>query len=148
MALIDKVIRKGGTGKRIVTGPGELVGPKAGTAAVFSSVTRIQGPVDFYEITDGSGTGIGNYTVTVRPFNENGFKGSLSGIGEIAIVKQTNGVTVPTTAPTLLGKRRPTNSGSSVAFGPYTMGTNDRLFVAVERNAVSTIRYQIEVDKA
>ena len=148
MAVIDKVNRRGGSGKRILTGPGELVGPKRGTAAVFDSVTRIGGPVDFYEITDGSGTGVGNYTVTIRPFSENGFAGTLNGVGAIALVKQTNGVTTPTAAATLLGKKRPANSKAAVALGPFTMGTNDRLFVAIERNAVSTLKYQIEVDKS
>jgi len=148
MAVIDKVNRRGSSGKRVLTGPGELVGPKPATAAVFNSVTRINGPVDFYEITDGSGTGIGNYTVTIRPFSENGFAGTLNGVGDVALIKQTNGVTTPTAAATLLGKKRPRNSKASVALGPFTMGTNDRLFVAIERNAVSTLKYQIEIDKA
>lgn len=147
MAVIDRVNRKGASGKRVLVGPGELVGPKPATAAVFSSVTRIFGPVDFFEITDGSGTGIGNYTITIRSFSENGFRRSVTGVGEIAVVKQANGVTTPTTAGTLLGKRRLSRSDASLSFGPFTMGTNDRLFVAIERNAVSTLKYQIEVDK-
>jgi hypothetical protein len=148
MAVIDKINRKGANAKRVVTGPGELVGPKANSSAVFSDVTRFRGPVDFYEITDGSGTGVGAYTVTVRPFSENGFSKSLRGIGQIALVKQTNGVTTPTATAAVLSMKEPANSTASVVLGPFTLGTNDRLFVVIERKAVSTIKYQLEVDKA
>jgi hypothetical protein len=148
MAVIDKINRRGDTAKRVITGPGELVGPNADSRKrAFSSVTRITGSVDFYEITDGSGAGAADYTVTVRPYSENGFSKSLGGIGRVVLVKQADGVNSPTAAASVLAAKKPASGTSSVTLGPFTTTTDDKLFVVVERDDVSTIKYQLEVDK-
>lgn len=149
MTVIDRINRRGPTGKRVLVGPGELVGPNANSAkGGFASVTRFTGPVDLYEITDGSGSGAGDYTVTLRPYSENGFAKSLNGIEAVAVVKQTDGVATPGAAPTLLGLKRVSSRTGAVALGPYTTATGDKLFVVVNRSGVSTIKYQLEIDKA
>lgn len=148
MPVIDRINRIGSSGKRVLTGPGELVGPKANSSRInFSSVTRITGSVDVYEVTDGSGANEGTYTVTVRPVSVNGMRAGLSGIGRIALVRQADGVNTPSAAATVLGLRQPRSSTSLVALGPVSISTNDRLYVVVERNDPSTIKYQLELDR-
>jgi len=47
MAVIDKINRKGIDGKRVITGPAELVGPKSGdTKSDFARLSGIRGSVD------------------------------------------------------------------------------------------------------
>lgn len=148
MAVIDKIIRKGGGGKRVLVGPGELAGPRGdGLKGRFSSVTRITGPVDFYEITDGSGANEGTYTVSVNPFSEGGFRASLGGVGRIALVKQPDGVNTPTATALCLALKRPRDKQTGVTLGPVSISTSDRLFLVVERQDVSTIKYQLELDR-
>lgn len=148
MAVIDRVIRKGGSGKRILVGPGELAGPRGdGLRGRFASVTRITGPVDFYEITDGSGANEGTYTVSIAPFSENGFRASLGGIGRIALVEQPDGVNTPTATALCLALKRPRDKQTGVTLGPVSIATSDRLFLVIERLDVSTIKYQVELDR-
>jgi len=148
MAVIDRINRKGSNGKRVLVGPGELVGPNSNSArASFSTDTGFTGSVDLYEITDGTGTGAGDYTVTIRPFAEFGFRSSIRGVDAIAVVKQVDGAITPTNTATLLGRKRLPTASSSASLGPYTVTTDDRLFVIVDRKDVSTIKYQLEVDK-
>lgn len=148
MAVIDRINRIGSSGKRVITGPGELVGPKANSDRInFSSVTRITGSVDLYEITDGSGANEGTYTVTVRPVSVNGMRASLGGIGRVALVRQADGVNTPGAAASVMGLRQSRNSTSPVTVGPAAIATNDRLYVVVERNDTSTIKYQLELDR-
>lgn len=148
MAVIDRITRRGGSGKRVLVGPVELSGPVGdGLRGRFSSVTRITGPVDFYEITDGSGANEGTYTVSVLPYVENGFRASLGGIGRVALVSQTDGVNAPTTAATLLALKRPRDKQTGVTLGPVSISTADRLFLIVERQDVSTIKYQVDLDR-
>lgn len=149
MAVIDRINRRGPNGKRVLVGPGELVGPNSNSAkSGFASATRFTGPIDQYEITDGSGSGAGDYTVTVKPYSENGFSKSLGGIEAIAVVKQTDGVATPGAGATLLGLKRVKSSTGTVSLGPFTVETGDKLYVIVDRNGVSTIKYQLEIDKA
>lgn len=148
MAVIDRINRKGGAGKRVLVGPGELSGPFGdGLKGRFGSVTRITGPVDFYEITDGSGANEGTYTVSLLPYSENGFRPSLGGVGRVALVVQTDGVSTPTAAATLLALKRPRDKQTGVTLGPVSIATADRLFLIVERQDVSTIKYQVELDR-
>lgn len=146
MAVIDKINRKGIQGKRVLTGPGELVGPKA-TTAVFSAVTRITGAVDFYEITDGSGANEGTYTVTIGPYSENGLTAMMRGVGEIALVKQADGVNTPTAAASVVAKKKATGTNKAVTLGPASIATTDRLFLVVQRPGGSATRYQLSVDQ-
>lgn len=149
MAVIDKINRKGINGKRVITGPAELVGPKSGdTKSDFARLSGIQGSVDQYEITDGAGTNAGSYTVTVRPYSENGFTQSHRAVGDIAVLRQVNGVASPSAAIGCLGRKKPGNGTSAVALGPFTVLDGDRLWVVVERKDQSTLKYQLELDFA
>lgn len=148
MAVIDRINRKGGSGKRVLVGPGELSGPIGdGLKGRYASVTRITGPVDFYEITDGSGANEGSYVVSVKPYSENGFRPSLGGVGRIALVEQPDGVNTPTAAAVCLALKKPRDKQTGVTLGPVSISTNDRLFLVVERQDVSTIKYQVELDR-
>lgn len=149
MAIIDRITFRGSNRKQILVGPAELVGPSSNSAkSGFRQATGFTGPVDLYEITDGSGTAAANYTMTLKPFSENGFTKSIRGVDTIAVVKQVDGVNSPSAAPTLLGKKRVSGSAASTTLGPYGTTTNDRLYVVIDRNDVSTVKYQLEVDKA
>lgn len=147
MAVIDRINRKGGSGKRVLVGPGELSGPIGdGLKGRYASVTRITGPVDFYEITDGSGANEGTYVVSIKPYSENGFRASLGGIGRVALVEQPDGVNSPTATAICLALKKPRDKQTGVTLGPVSIATNDRLFLVVERQDVSTIKYQVELD--
>ena len=147
MAVIDKIIRKGINGKRAITGPGQLVGPKSSdTKSDFSRIGGIQGSVDQYEITTGAGTSAGAYTVTLRPYSENGFTASHRAVGDIAVLRQVGGVATPTAAITCLSRKQPARGTATVALGPFTVLAGDRLWVVVERKDQSTLKYQLEID--
>lgn len=146
MAVIDKVNRKGVTGKRVLTGPTELLGPRLAVPVRFSAVTGITS-ADDYEITDGSGAGAAAYTVVIRPYAESGLTSSQRGVGRVVLVKQTNGVTVPTTQAAVVASGRIKDSKTPLTLGPVTTGTNDRLFLIVERKDASTLKYQVELDR-
>lgn len=146
MAVIDKINRRGISGKRVLIGPGELVGPKA-TNAVFSSVTRITGAVDFYEITDGSGANEGTYTVTVGPYSENGLTAMLRGVGEVALVRQVDGVNTPTATAAVVAKGKVSGTRGTVTLGPAAISTTDRLFLVVQCKDKSAVRYQLTIDQ-
>lgn len=148
MAVIDRINRKGGGGKRVLVGPGELSGPAGdGLKGRYASVTRITGPVDFYEISDGSGTSEGTYTVSIKPYSENGFRASLGGIGRVALILQDDGANTPTAAGTVLALKRPRDKQTGVTLGPFSVETTDRLYLVVERLDISTIKYQVELDR-
>jgi hypothetical protein len=147
MAVISKINRRGINGKQVITGPGQLVGPKSGdTKSDFSRLSGIQGSVDQYEITTGSGTSAGAYTVTLRPFSENGFTASHRAVGDVAVLRQINGVATPTAAINCLGRKRPARGTATVALGPFTVLAGDRLWVVVEHKDHSTLKYQVEID--
>lgn len=146
MAVIDKVNRKGATGKRILTGPAELVGPRVGVPVRFSSITRITNGDD-YEITDGSGTSAATYTVVLRPYAESGLTSSQRGVGRVVLVKQTDGVNTPTAQAAVVASGRVKDSKTPLTVGPVTTTTDDRLFLIVERKDLSTIKYQVEIDR-
>jgi hypothetical protein len=149
MAVIDKINRKGINGKRVITGPAELVGPKSGnTHSDFARLGGIQGSVDQFEITDGAGTNAGAYTVTLRPFSENGFAASHRAVGDIAVLRQINGVATPSAAVSCLGRKKPARGTATVSLGPFTVLNGDRLWVVVEHKDQSTLKYQLEVDFA
>lgn len=147
MAVIDKINRKGIDGKRVITGPAELVGPKSGdTKSDFARLSGIRGSVDQYEITDGAGANAGAYTVTLRPYSENGFTQSHRAVGDIAVLRQIDGVATPAAAISCLGRKKPANGAALVALGPFTVLAGDRLWVVVERKDHSTLKYQLQVD--
>lgn len=149
MAVIDKINRKSDTLKQVLTGPGELIGPVSGDRkSDFSRLSGIRGAVDQYEITDGSGTNAGDYTITVRPYSENGFTASHRAVGDIAVLRQVNGIAAPAGAITCLGRKAPTSGASTVALGPFTVLNGDRMWVVVEHKDYSTLKYQLEVDFA
>ena len=149
MAVIDKINRKGIDGKRVITGPTELVGPKSGdTKSDFSRLSGILGAVDQYEITDGAGTNAGDYTITLRAYSENGFTASHRAVGDVAVLRQINGVAVPSAAVNCLDRKKPSSGVSPVTLGPFTVLDGDRLWVVVEHKDYSTLKYQLEVDFA
>lgn len=146
MAVIDKINRRGTDGKRVIVGPTELRGPKPGdTKSDFSRLSGIYGSADQYEITDGTGTNPGAYTVTVRPYSESGFHASHRAVGNIAVLRQPGGIASPTAAVNCLGRKKPTNSKAVVSLGPFAVADGDRLWVVVERTDYSTLKYQLEV---
>ena len=147
MAVIDRINRRGISGKRVITGPAELIGPKSGdTKSDFSRLSGIRGSVDQYEITDGAGTNAGAYTVTLKPYSENGFTASHRAVGDVAVLRQINGVATPGAAVTCLGRKKPARGSASVTLGPFTVLNGDRLWVVVEHKDYSTLKYQLEVD--
>lgn len=146
MAVIDKVNRKGLTGKRTLTGPAELIGPRLAVPVRFSSITGITS-ADDYEITDGSGANAATYTVTIRPYAESGLTSSQRGVGRVVLVKQTNGVTTPTNQAAVVAAGRIKDTRTPLTIGPVTTGTNDRLFLIVERKDAATLKYQVELDR-
>ncbi len=149
MAVIDKINRKGIDGKRVITGPAELIGPKSGeTKSDFARLSGIQGSVDQYEITDGAGANAGNYTIRLRPFSENGFTQSHRAVGDIAVLRQINGVATPSAAINCLGRKKPANGAATVTLGPFAVLNGDRVWVVVEHKDYSTLKYQLEVDFA
>lgn len=147
MAVIDRVRRWGAQGKRVVTGPAELVGPQAsGTKPKFSSLVGNYGTVDLYEVTDGSGTNAGAYTVTLRPYSENGFTQSHRGISEVLVIRQIGGVATPANTAACISRKKPTNGATALTQGPFTVLDGDRLWVMVERRDATATKYQLEVD--
>jgi hypothetical protein len=146
MTVIDKVNRKGVTGKRVLTGPTELVGPRLAVPVRFSSITGITA-ADDYEITDGSGANAATYTVTVRPYAESGLTSNQRGVGRVALVKQTGGVSDPTVRAAVVASGRVRDTRTPLTIGPVTTTTTDRLFLIVERKDASALKYQLEVDR-
>lgn len=148
MSLIDRVQRWGPQGKGVLVGPSELVGPISDARrGRFASLTRITSPVDLYEITDGQGTNEGGYTITVRPFSANGFRGTIRGVGRIAVVRQPDGASNPGASPTVVDAKAARSQDSLVTIGPVITDTNDRLYVVVERRDSSILKYQIEISR-
>lgn len=149
MAVIDKINRKGIDGKRVITGPAELVGPKSGdTKSDFARLSGIQGSVDQYELTDGAGANAGAYTVTLRPYSENGFTATHRAVGNVAVLRQIDGIATPGAAISCLGRKQPASGTATVTLGPFTVLAGDRLWVVVEHKDYSTLKYQLEVDFA
>ena len=147
MAVIDKINRKGINGKRVITGPVELVGPKSGdTKSDFARLGGILGSVDQYEITDGAGTNAGAYTITVRPYSENGLTASHRSVGDVAVLRQINGIASPGSAVNCLARKKATTGSAAITLGPFTVLNGDRLWVVVERKDQSTLKYQLEID--
>lgn len=147
MAVIDRINRIGSSRKQVLTGPAELVGPRANSERVnFSSVTRITGSVDLYEVTDGSGGNEGTYTVSLRPLAENGFQPLLRGVGAVALVSQVGGVANPAAAASCLARKTVARSTAPVQLGPVSVATGDRFYVVVERKDPSALKYQLVVD--
>lgn len=147
MAVIDKINRIGARGKRVLTGPGELTGPSSNSQVKgFQTATGISGPVDLYEVTDGSGGNEGSYTINIRPLGQNGFTPALRGIGRVALVKQPDGVNTATAQPACVALKKVANSARALTLGPVAIGTSDRFYIVVERRDASVIKYQLEVD--
>ena len=144
MPLNARINREGSNKKVVLTGPGELVGPSSQAKVPFSGLTGITGAADVYEVTDGSGTGAGAYTVTVKPYSILGFRASHRGVGRVALLKQTNG----TGAFSVVGIKAPRDGNTSVVVGPVSCTTTDRLVVIVERKSTSALRYRLELDKS
>lgn len=147
MTIIGKINRTGTTGKRVVTGPGELIGPSSlGKTVGFAEKAGIRGPVDLYEISDGSGANEGTYTVTVAPFSEAKLPAELRGIGKVALFKQTGGVASPTAAVTCVDTAKAASNKQVLTLGPAAIATGDKAWIVVERKGQSEIRYQIALD--
>lgn len=147
MAVVDRINRKGAASKQSLIGPSAVRGPiSSGRRNAFAGVTGITAPVDLYEITDGSGAGEGTYTVRIKPYGERGLRPSISGIGRVAVIRQVNGVTTPSAKPAMIGMKAPRDRSTGFAIGPAVVGTNDKLYVAVELRDQSTLKYQLEVD--
>lgn len=147
MAVNAKINRRGTVGKRVVTGPNQLLGPKSGT--VRSDLRTLGGtlyPVDLYEVTDaGTGTKAASYTINVRAYGEGGDPSSVRSIGDIATFKQVDGVATPTAAISCLERKKAPKGKGTVAMGPYTLAAGDRLWALVSRKDASTVKYQIEL---
>jgi hypothetical protein len=129
----------------VTTGPNALVGPLATRSrSPFSSITRITGTTDFYEVTNPYGLAPGNYTIYVRPVNRNGL--SLDGVGRVAVIKQAGGRDNPNATSALVALKRPNSVDSPLVLGPFTVTTADRLYVALERKGVAEVKYQLQLE--
>lgn len=147
MTVIGKINRTGTTGKRVITGPSELIGPNSLRKTVgFAAKAGITGPVDLYEISDGSGANEGTYTVTVAPFSEAKLPAELRGIGKVALFQQVGGVASPTAAVTCVDTAKATTPKQTLTLGPAAIATGDKAWIVVERKGQSEIRYQIALD--
>ena len=148
MAVTDKLKRWGDRNKSFLVGPVTLVGPITDARRKgFASATRIDGAVDVYEITDGIGATEGAYTITIRPYSERGLTAKHRAVGRVALVRQVNGVGNPGAPSTVVGIRSPRDSRSTVTLGPAFILNQDRVFVVIERQDTSTLRYILEVDR-
>jgi hypothetical protein len=145
MPAVDAIVRRGDRGKRVTSGPNALEGPKAARSrSPFSSITRITGSTDFYEVTNPYGLAPGNYTIYVRPVNRNGL--SLDGVGRVAVVKQAGGRDNPNVTAALVALKRPNSVDSPLVLGPFAVTTADRLFVVLERKGVAEVKYQLQLE--
>ena len=147
MAVNSKINRRGTTGKRVVTGPGQFLGPKSGnTRSDLRTLGGTLFPVDVYEVNDaGAGSQAAAYTVNIRPYAEGAGRASVRSIGDMAIFKQVDGIATPTNAITCLARKKPSTTGGAVSFGPYVLAAGDRLWALVSRKDASTVKYQIEL---
>lgn len=148
MAVIDKIRRSGLTGRSVLTGPAELRPPLSKGARGIGGRFGVTDVFDQYEIgLAGTGAPAGEYSVTLKPVAQNGLPARHRGIGELLVVRQANGVNAPTTALTLVGRRKPRASEASVAISAIDCAAGDRLFVLVALTASSDVRYELEVDQ-
>lgn len=147
MPVIDKINRRGIDGRRVITGPARLgkLRPQGSNSSV-GKVVRITGANDQYEITT-NGTGISAvaYTAVVRPYVENGMRATTSKLGAIALIRQVDGLNTATAGMTCLGLKRHASSTSTTTLGPFTVNSNDRLWLVVEEPGCSTVKYQLEL---
>lgn len=149
MAVIDKINRRGLSGKQVLAGPLELIGPLSNaTMSDFSQLSGYYGQSDQYLISDGAGTNAGAYTVTVGPYSENGLRATLRSVGRISVLRQIGGNADPTAAITCLGASKVTRDNQTITLGPYTALDGDRMWIVVERTDQSTLKYQLALDFA
>jgi hypothetical protein len=105
--------------------------------------------VDEYEIGVGAtGTSAGTYIVSVLPYSQNGLRPILRNVGRVILATRVNGIAAPTTAITVLSTRRPTADSSKVILPSRVASAGDQLWVFVELESESTVRYRLEVDFA
>lgn len=147
MPAIDRINRRGIDGRRVLLGPARLGKPRPqGSSSSVGKAVRITGPNDQYEITtNGAGISAVAYTVVVRPYVENGMRASTSRLGAIALIKQVDGLNASTAAMTCVDLKRHRSTTSTTTLGPYTVNSNDRLWLVVEEPGCSTVKYQLEL---
>lgn len=147
MAVNARINRTGTSGKRVVTGPGQLLGPKSGSNR--SDLRTLGGtlfPVDVYEVNDaGTGTKTAAYTVRIKPIAAAAGVARVQSIGDMAVFRQIDGVASPSATISCLARKKPSTTGGAVTFGPYTLAAGDRFWVLVSRKDASTVKYEIEL---
>ena len=155
MAVLDTIIRRGPKDKQVVLGPDLLFGPTSDRRKrVGCDVDRITGDVDFYEINSSfcgvpgaGGTPPGNYTWTISPFTERGFKRPLKAIRVVAVIKLTE-MPDGTQKTELLFRKTVPASDRKFVVGPFRTIATERLFLSIERmGGVSSIQYQLSLDQ-
>jgi hypothetical protein len=147
MPAIDRINRRGIDGRRVLLGPARLGRPRPqGTSSAVGRVVRVTGSNDQYEITT-NGTGISAvaYTAVVRPYVENGLRASTSKLGTIALIRQVDGLNTATAGMTCIGAKRHASTTSTTSLGPFTVNANDRLWIVIEEQGCSTVKYQLEL---
>ncbi|MEB3320499.1 MAG: hypothetical protein VKI63_06125 [Cyanobium sp.] len=92
------------------------------------------------------GASPGLYTVTLRPVSQNGLTARHRGISELLMVRQTNGINVPTNPIVLIARKKPTQAERPISIANVDVNAGDRVFVVVRLNDGSATRYILEVD--
>lgn len=148
MPAIDRINRKGLDGRRVLLGPARLNPPRGSLTPgnAVGGVIRISGPNDQYEVTT-TGTGVTSlaFTAVVKPYSELGFPRSTSKLGMIGVIRQPNGLNAPNAGTVCLGARRHASTTSTTTLGPYTVNSTDRVWIVVEEEGNSNVKYQLEL---
>ena len=152
MALSDQIIRRGSNGKRILVPANQVTqylwGPTSDRRhKVGSSVDRLTGDVDFYEVASSICTPNvadrtpppGDYTFTIDPWMEKGMKQYVKAIRWVAASK----VSAAEEAE-LLYRQQVKGSDRKTVVGPFKVEAGERLFLAIQREGgVSSIQYRL-----
>lgn len=147
MPIIDRIERSGLTGQVVRVGPAQLQARRSDLSGSRGANFGLTGGlVDEYEIRSGAGTLAGTYIVSLRPYARNGFAATHRDVKEILLLRQVNGVAVPTTPLTVAGRGRPNSSTSILALPAVVANLGDRLFALVALKDASSCRYALAVD--
>lgn len=148
MPVIDKIRRSGLSGRSVLTGPAQLKPPLSRGVRTLGARFGLSGLIDQYEIgLAGTGAPAGTYAFSLKPVSQNGLRARHRGVAELLIAKQANGVNAPTTALTLVARRKPRDEDTAVSITAVDCNDGDRLYVLVALDGKSQVRYDLEVDQ-
>lgn len=148
MPAIDRINRRGIDGRRVLLGPARLGKPRhpLTPGASVGRLIRVSGANDQYEVTtNGTGVSAISFTAVVRPYAEAGLPSSTSRLGTIGIIRQADGLNTPTAGTSCLGARKHAATNATTTLGPYAVSSADRLWIVVEHEGSSVVKYQLEL---